>query len=371
MIIRRDRIWGIPSRTALTLNAIMTAVMLVGWWVSLGTAPFVAAFLLSVLPVPAYVSLALWLDRYEFEPVRLLAKAFGWGAIVATFFAGYINDWAAVFTGSELIAAVVSAPIAEETLKAIALLLLFWQQRHEFDNVTDGVVYATMVGLGFAMTENVYYYGASVLYGEALPTFINRGVVAPYAHPLFTAMTGIGFGIAMEWRRMHPMRLLAPILGLAAAIGLHALWNLSASVGGFSGVYLFIMVPCFAGVLLMVRRSVRREQAIMRKHLLPYVEGGLLSSHQLELACTAKATLRDAWSVAWGGMARRDPERRRLHQAAAELAFHRWRMDRGIAPRREVAGDWERVYQSRLRSVTRGQEAQPASRSWSVTAHSG
>ena len=59
----------------------------------------------------------------------------------------------------EAFGAVISAPLVEESAKAIILLIFFFAKRDEFDGVVDGIVYAAMVGLGFAMTENIQYYG--------------------------------------------------------------------------------------------------------------------------------------------------------------------------------------------------------------------
>jgi len=45
----------------------------------------------ATLPVPIYLMLVLWIDRYEAEPAWMLATAFFWGALVAVFFAFLIN----------------------------------------------------------------------------------------------------------------------------------------------------------------------------------------------------------------------------------------------------------------------------------------
>src|SRR5215470_14442309 len=63
----------------------------------------------------------------------------------------------------ELISATFGAPLVEESLKGAVLFWLLWRRRQEFDGPTDGIMYAAMVGLGFAMMENVgYYIGALV-----------------------------------------------------------------------------------------------------------------------------------------------------------------------------------------------------------------
>ena len=41
----------------------------------------------AILPVPIYVMLLLWIDRYEAEPLWMLATSFFWGALIAVFIA--------------------------------------------------------------------------------------------------------------------------------------------------------------------------------------------------------------------------------------------------------------------------------------------
>ncbi len=77
---------------------------------------------------------------------------------------------------------VISAPLVEELAKGIALILFFFWKKDEFDNVVDGVIYAAMVGLGFAMTENVSYYGfAYSLQSNGLggTLLVPRGILSP------------------------------------------------------------------------------------------------------------------------------------------------------------------------------------------------
>jgi RsiW-degrading membrane proteinase PrsW (M82 family) len=305
-----------------------------------GFAGLVVGMVLAVLPVPVYVALALWVDRYEKEPVWMLAAAFLWGATGAVFFAFVFNslfsgifgafggEGAAGFGGS-----VLSAPYVEELAKGAALFLFFVWKRDEFDNVIDGVVYAAMVGLGFAMTENISYYGAALAEGSGgqVVTFVMRGVISPFSHPLFTAMTGIGLGLSRETLR-RPLQAAAPVAGLAAAMFLHALWNLSAQLGAaFLGMYLLVMVPAFAGLIGFVLYAQARERKIIRANLVPYVSGGALSQAELAALCTFGGRLQALMAAfSAGGMAGWGGERR-FQQAATELAFHRWRTSRGLS----------------------------------------
>src|SRR5436305_10224379 len=199
--------WALASLAVLAaLLAGLFTLWMIGY--ETGLVPLLAGLVAATIPVPVYVTLVLWLDRYEPEPPWMLATAFFWGALVAVFFAIVINS-----VGVELVGAladettarfygmVLSAPVVEETAKALALFALFFWRRDEFDGVTDGIVYAAMVGLGFAMTENIKYYGVAVAEHNAVGVFIVRGLFSPFAHPLFTGMTGIGIGLAAQSTR--------------------------------------------------------------------------------------------------------------------------------------------------------------------------
>ena len=321
----------------LLLPAALTLFTLLLVLAELGAAAFAGGLGLAVLPVPAYLLLALWLDRYEPEPARMLATTFLWGASVAVFLALVLNSVVGVLVEphlgpwTDVATAVLSAPVVEELAKGGALFLVYWRAHEEFDNVTDGVIYAAMVGLGFAMIENVQYYGRALADPATDPgaVFFLRGIAAPFAHPLFTAMTGIGLGLARERVRGHRHRVLAPAAGLGTAVLLHMLWNLAASLGdAFAWTYLLVMVPVFLGTLLLVRRALRHEARMIREHLAHLLDGETLSEAELEALCSLRGRLAATW-----GAARQDGvagwrRRAHFHRAVTELAFHRWRVAR-------------------------------------------
>ncbi len=325
-----------------------------------GAAGLVLGLLLALLPMPVYMGLALWVDRYEREPLAMLVLSFLWGGTVAVFASYLLNSLVgALFlaaggrSAAEVGTAIISAPVVEESAKAVALFALFFLKRDEFDNVTDGVVYAAMVGLGFATAENVLYYGKAATegVGSSMAAFLMRGVISPYSHPLFTAMVGIGLGIARETRDSG-VRWAAPIGGVALAIALHALWNLSASLGWpFFVAYLFIMLPSFLGVIALLSWSMGRERAILRAQLAPYLAGGVLSPDEVERVASPGArlmermeALREEGPVGW----RRAGA---FHRAAVELAFHGWRRGRGLGRGHEADKAREREVVERMRSL--------------------
>jgi RsiW-degrading membrane proteinase PrsW (M82 family) len=344
-----------------TLPAVVAGVMACAMIVAdVGVRGFAFGTLMAVVPVPFYVMLALWLDRYEAEPPRVLARTFVWGATVAICMAMLVNSYAEGVVGSafgehaaSLFGAAVSAPVVEELAKGLALLILYRGMVDEFDGVVDGVVYAAMVGLGFAMVENVQYYGSALAEGEqsSILTFVVRGMMAPFAHPFFTSMIGIGLGVAREGPR-DGRRHVPPMIGLGAAMALHSVWNLVTSDDRwFLGAYVLVMVPAFVGVLALVRFSLRREGNVVRQNLAPLVAAGEMAAEELERLARVRTRLTATWRAWRGAGAAGWRARRDFHQVASELAFHRWRVGRGIT--RGAASDAAREaeYLARMREL--------------------
>src|SRR5215216_7160878 len=76
----------------------LLVLLLIG--VETGPVALLLGLLAATIPVPIYVALVLWIDRYEAEPLWMLATAFFWGALFATFFAILVNTTSAGIVGS-------------------------------------------------------------------------------------------------------------------------------------------------------------------------------------------------------------------------------------------------------------------------------
>ncbi len=126
---------------------------------------FLAALFFGFVPMFLFAYILYWLDRYEKEPLPLLVGVFSWGMVVAAGGSYVLNTLFGIsvfgMTGSEALSSLttgsISAPIVEETLKGLAVLLVFLVFRREFDSILDGIVYAGIAALGFAATENTLY----------------------------------------------------------------------------------------------------------------------------------------------------------------------------------------------------------------------
>jgi hypothetical protein len=227
----------------------------------------------------------------------------------------------------------VSAPIVEEFFKGLAVFGMFFFLRRQFDGVVDGVIYATFAALGFAAIENIIYYSnaareealghAGVLAG----TVVVRGILGPWGHPLYTSMTGLGFGIARETNKTW-LKWLAPLGGYLFAAFLHSTWNTAATL---SNALVLLMLPLwFLFVLaffILVIWLVKRKGKIIRDHLRDEVLMGNLTPWELELITSPVGRIKATFS--FGGAAGR-----KFIDAAARLALSKWHTGRATMGRK-------------------------------------
>jgi hypothetical protein len=251
----------------------------------------------------------------------------------------------------ESASAVISAPLVEEFMKGLAIAGMFYFWRREFDGVVDGIIYATFVALGFAAVENVVYYArAARQSGDALTgLFILRGLVTPWAHPLFTSMTGIGFGVSRESTRPL-VRWSAPLLGYAAAVFLHFVWNGSSVFSTAVNVPLVvILLPLWflfvVAFLVMVVVLVQRRGRIIRRYLEDELVLGTITREEFELTTSAFGIYR----------ARRGPYgevRQQLVRATARLALSKWHAGRAMkGAMRTVSFDFIAPLREQIRAL--------------------
>ena len=313
-----------PVRSLVGLAA-LTAIVLALTEAGLGAGAFTTAAVVAFIPLPFYIGIALWIDRFEPEPRALLAMAFLWGASVAIVLAGLVNGVMDSAVG-EWWSSVATAPLIEELLKGFILYRFYRRRKDEFDGVIDGVIYAAMVGLGFAFAENIDYYGRALSKEGAAGlavTFTLRGVVACFSHPLFTSLTGIGLGLARQASNRWVQRL-APPAGFACAVVLHSLWNTGASAGlAFFAIYVLIMMPAFVALLIVAALALRFEGRVIRAQLAGEAAAGLFTPAEYGQLCSVRGRLHASTSAFRAGGFSGWRKQREYHLAASKLAFLR------------------------------------------------
>ena len=296
--------------------------------------------IMAFLPAPFYLLLFLWIDRYDPEPWWSLASAFGWGALFSLLVSFVVNTFfgsvAAALIGApggDVLASVVSAPLIEEGTKGLGVLMFLIFLRKEFDGITDGLVYAGVIALGFATGENVLYYGRTFvkdgISGLLIIGFM-RGILSPFAHSLFTSMTGIGCGIARETHN-QTLKIVMPVAGYAAAVFLHAMWNGIAQAAGsmFLVAYFIIWVPLFGIFIGVILYTARRERRIVKEMLAFEVSNGTINAEELEMIGSLIARAR--WIVSSIKDQERLLARRRYLRAVTKLGFCYWHVARANA----------------------------------------
>ena len=303
-----------------------------------------ATFLGALFALPM-LAVYLWIpwivDRYDPEPLWALALVLAWGGIAACGFSGLINsvvhgvgDVALGKGAGDVLSACISAPLVEEGTKGMAIFFMFYFWRREFDGVVDGVIYATFAALGFAAVENILYYGNAAKEemmtnkeGIFLGTFFVRGILAPWGHPLYTSMTGLGFGIARETNKTW-LKWMAPIGGYFAAAFLHSVWNTAATISNAVALVMlplwFLFLFAFIGLVIWL---VGRKGRIIRDHLKDEVLMGNLTVNELALVTSPLARVKATMN--YGGAAGR-----KFVDAAARLALSKWHTGRATQGRK-------------------------------------
>ncbi len=320
----------------------------------------IIAAILALVPTLIYALLVWWLDRHEKEPLPLLLVAFIWGAIPAVILAlvleiavGFPIDLIlATDQAREITTASLVAPIVEECVKAIILVILFLAYKREFDNVLDGVVYGAMVGLGFACVENVLYLvsaaydgvpnGSAPQIGGMFSLWILRAGLFGLNHSMFTAFTGAALGYARSlksgWQRGF-----IPALGLGAAMIFHGVHNfLTTTLGTLDpdqqtpdriiGTCFIILASDYGGILFIIVVafvSGIRETQVIRETLIEDVSLGRFTKDEYDTLISGfrRWTLR--WSVLFSLGVRRWRQLGRFFDLATELAFRKHRMYEG------------------------------------------
>jgi RsiW-degrading membrane proteinase PrsW (M82 family) len=318
---------------------------------------------LALLPIPALISAVLYLDRLEPEPPGFLVLVFLWGAAMAGLIA--LIGTAA---GHELLVtpalradgfhhasafAVIGVAALEETLKGLALVGLLLLRPQEVDGTSDGLVYGSMVGLGFALIDNIYSYVQADHYGifnGVATTFLLRGLPAPVCQALFSSLIGAGAAYAVTTTRSRGWWAVGA--GWVAAVALHALWNNALAAGVLRTVLAYVILAVVLGLMLVaVYLDRRRMITLIIRYLPQYELAGIIRAADISML----SSLRDRrqarqWARLHGGLGGlRDMAEFQL--AATELGLLHRRSDRRLVDDQAFA-DRRTELLSGMQSVT-------------------
>ncbi|MFN8042400.1 MAG: PrsW family intramembrane metalloprotease [Mycobacterium sp.] len=308
-------------------------------------------FVLSTIAMSLVLLCYLWLDRWEPEPPRLLVLAFLWGAsiaiVVSVLLEAYIES--AINPGqtaTSFVTVAVVAPVVEEAAKGMFLLIMMTgRRRNELNSLTDCLVYAGVVAVGFAWLEDIFYIADGETLASSLVTAAMRLIMGPFAHPLFTTFTGVGVYFALRQRKTLA-KVGYVVLGYLAAVVMHGLWNGSALVGvqAYFGVYVAWMMPIFGLAIALAVGSRRREQRIVAEKLPGMVAAGLVTPQEAGWLGSIGTRKQAVAAVRQSGGRAAGVAVQKFAAQVIELAFVRDRIDRGFGDERVFALQTEEAY---------------------------
>jgi RsiW-degrading membrane proteinase PrsW (M82 family) len=213
--------------------------------------------LLAVAPVMVIILYIYFQDKYEKEPPSLLILSFIFGAILSILIVSVIY----LFTGhfiplidkfsvwQQFIQAFVVVALSEEFSKYI-IVKYFAQNRKAFNEPYDGIIYAVMVSMGFACTENIMY----VLEG-GYETAVLRAFTAVPAHATF----GILMGYFMGKAKFSNNRFKLNMAGLLLAVLFHGAYDFFLFIRFIPGISIGAFISLIMGVILS-RKAIKKHQ---------------------------------------------------------------------------------------------------------------
>ncbi|MBI4412678.1 MAG: PrsW family intramembrane metalloprotease [Deltaproteobacteria bacterium] len=283
----------------------------------------------SLLPITVYILFLRWLDRYEREPFGHILMTFFLGATVSIGFSfaantvvGIIGHSIMTEAGSTYFLAGLVAPVVEETNKGIMIVLFAWFSR-EFDNITDGLLYGAVVGLGFAFSENVLYFIRVYHESGQFAWIRNMYVRSFFTAGVHAAATGV-FGGCLAYARHSKWseRTVAAAMGWGLAVMIHSFWNSVLTASDLSNDPVLAVLPFFClpvlffVLFLLFQVSLLRESRMIGEELTVEAMGGTLP---MEHVAILKSYLRRDKS----GWFQNELLRERYVEQATHLAFIR------------------------------------------------
>ena len=342
---RTAQVWSVPKPKKKPLPIFESvvagagaALMLVGVLGFLqASGPIVTVFLaiLCIVPLAIVVSVLLFIDRFEPEPLGMKLAALAWGGGVSIFFGIMGNEFVQYSvteqTGDEvqgmIFSVVVGAPVVEELLKGLGVLVIVWARRTHISSAIDGLVYAGFAACGFLVVEDFTYFVRAVLTdGDLGQMFFQRVVMGVFGHVMYTSCMGWATGWAVTRARSAAAGCGAVALGWFTGILLHATWNGTAVLSGgddelFDTFYIFIHVPLFLLWFLFIALAMKRERRDAAAGLMPYVAQGWIVPSEIQMVCdprSRRAAL--AWASNGGPLAKK--AMKQFMYALATLGLH-------------------------------------------------
>lgn len=215
--------------------------------------------LLAIALAPGFaIGVYIYLkDKHEKEPISLLVKSFFYG-ILSTFVTLAISGGLSQFViideanvSEQAINAFLLVALVEEFSKFIFIRGILYRNKH-FNEPFDGIVYAVMVGMGFATFENILYVADG-----GMSVAITRMFTAVPAHATFAILMGFYLGKAKFEHKKSYYALHA--LGIATLF--HGAYDYFLFISFIPGIALGALASLVLGIYLS-RKAIKLHQDV-------------------------------------------------------------------------------------------------------------
>ena len=296
--------------------------------------------IVALIPLLLIIALVRWIDRWEPEPILFYVLSLGWGAGVSVYLAFKGNKWwgnemkkwlienrqLSLQDGGipnikgdggpllfDILQTAVGAGVVEEGVKGLGILLMFIFLKKYINGPIDGMIYGTLIGAGFAFTENILYFAKADVKNTVIKqagidmsqdvleqTIVIRAVASPFVHPICTAITGLLIGLAATQRLSWLFVLPLGLAGYAMAAGLHASHNFSAIIRIAEDTWtrILIQIPVYISAIAMIIVVKNLQRTTVKRGIRLLVADGFIGKEDETMLM--KSNLRSR-AVAWAG----------------------------------------------------------------------
>lgn len=213
-------------------------------------------FCLALAPGVAIMLYIYLRDKHEREPFWLLALSFFYGGLstLVTLLITIPVDMLILTKEDSVIQQFYNAffkvALIEEFSKFIFVRFILYYNKN-FNEPFDGIVYAVMVGMGFATVENIVYV---MQYG--FTTGVLRMFTAVPAHAIFAMLMGYFVGKA---KFTHRNTIMLSVMGLIFASAFHGSYDYFWFLTFVPGIWIGAIASLVIGFVL-ARKVIRLHQ---------------------------------------------------------------------------------------------------------------
>ncbi len=220
-------------------------------------------FLLTLAVIPG-IAIGIFIyinDKDEPEPIKLLLLSFGYGALSFGVNLAIGLPLRSLFSIQEktlteqAIHAFAIVALVEELSKFIFIRGILYSNKN-FNEPLDGIVYAVMVGMGFATAENILF----IWNGDGGTALIRMFSAIP-AHAMFAVLMGYLLGKAKFKRKKE---VYYSVMALAVATLFHGVYDYFLFISFVPGIWIGSLVS------LIVAFMLSRKAILIHQHNSPF-----------------------------------------------------------------------------------------------------